>query len=78
MIRSTKAASKNILSTKIVPDNTACPGAETTFIYFDEPEKTGKMALWLASYPVPTSPKSFNTIPETQVLHESQKGSLFS
>ncbi|MEP6489975.1 hypothetical protein NDI43_19115 [Microcoleus vaginatus GB2-A3] len=78
MIRSTKAASKNILSTKIVPDNTACPGAETTFIYFDGPEKTGKMALWLAGYPVHTSPKSFNTIPETQVLHESQKKSLFS
>ncbi|MEG4914160.1 MULTISPECIES: hypothetical protein [unclassified Microcoleus] len=47
MIPSTKAARKNRLSTKIVPDNTACPGAKTTFIYFDGPEKRGKMALWL-------------------------------
>ncbi|MEG4119049.1 hypothetical protein QUA43_16450 [Microcoleus sp. N9_B4] len=78
MIQSTKAASKNRLSTKIVPDNTACPGAETTFIYFDGPEKSGKMDLWLGSYRVHTSPKSCNTIPETQVSHESQKGSLFS
>ncbi|MEG4264278.1 hypothetical protein QUA19_29800 [Microcoleus sp. POL1_C1] len=45
MIRSTEADSKNILSTKIVPDNTAGPRAETTFIYFDKPEKSGKMAL---------------------------------
>lgn len=48
MIRSTSAACKNRLSTKIVPDNTACPGTPTNFIYFEGAEKSGKMALWRA------------------------------
>jgi len=43
-LRPPSEASKNRLSTKIVPDHAAYPESEPSFIYFEGAEKSGKMA----------------------------------